>query len=261
MTERIAEKALLLPPITLQEMSGIKLMNRTDTKFVATLEQLVAFLSAVKGKYFIQEIDGKRIASYHTTYFDTDDYEMYRMHHAGRTVREKIRVRTYLDSLDTFLEVKNKNNHGRTKKKRITVGGVYTLHSEKENVVPFLSKVAWYKLEQVSPVIENWFNRITLVNFAKTERLTIDFNLRFHHLKSDGRDALKKVAVIELKRDGNVPSPALDILRETRIKRSGFSKYCIGSALTHKGLKRNNFKERLIMISKMENKQTTIIQP
>ena len=53
-------------------------------------------------------------------YFDTDDYEMYRMHHAGRTVREKIRVRTYLDSLDTFLEVKNKNNHGRTKKKRIT---------------------------------------------------------------------------------------------------------------------------------------------
>ncbi len=102
MTERIAEKALSLPPITLKEMSGIKLMNRTDTKFVATLEQLVAFLSAVKGKYFIQEIDGKRIASYHTTYFDTDDYEMYRMHHAGRTVREKIRVRTYLDSLDTI---------------------------------------------------------------------------------------------------------------------------------------------------------------
>ena len=94
-----------------------------------------------------------------------------------------------------------------------------------------------------------------LVNFAKTERLTIDFNLRFHHLKSDGCDALKRVAVIELKRDGNVPSPALDILRETRIKRSGFSKYCIGSALTHKGLKRNNFKERLIMINKMENKQ------
>ena len=78
--------------------------------------------------------------------------------------------------------------------------------------------------------------------------------MRFHHLKSDGRDSLQRVAVIELKRDGNVPSPALDILRDTRIKRSGFSKYCIGSALTHKGLKRNNFKERLTMIDKMENK-------
>ena len=254
MTDRIVEKALALPPITLEEMSGIKLMNRTDTKFVATLEQLVAFLSAVKGKYFIQEIDDKRIASYHTTYFDTDDYDMYRMHHAGRCVREKIRVRTYLDNGATFLEVKNKNNHGRTKKKRITVGGVDTLQSEIENVVPFLGKHAWYTLEQVSPVIENWFNRITLVNFGKTERLTIDFNLKFHHLKSDRRDSLQRVAVIELKRDGNVPSPALDILRDTRIKRSGFSKYCIGSALTHKGLKRNNFKERLTMIGKMENK-------
>ena len=255
MIDRIAEKAQMLPPISLQEMSGIKLMNRTDTKFVATHDQLVAFLSSVKGKYFIQEIDGKRIASYHTTYFDTNDYDMYTMHHAGRSVREKIRVRTYLDSDDTFLEVKNKNNHGRTKKKRISVGGVGTLENEKENVVPFLGKHAWYRLEEVSPVIENWFNRITLVNYGKTERLTIDFNLRFHHLKSDRKDSLQRVAIIELKRDGNIPSPALDLLREARIKRSGFSKYCIGSAMTHKGLKRNNFKERLRMIDKMENKR------
>ena len=34
-------------PIPLEEMSGIKLMNRTDTKFVATTEQLYAFLTAV----------------------------------------------------------------------------------------------------------------------------------------------------------------------------------------------------------------------
>ena len=251
----ITEKANMLPPITLEEMSGIKLMNRTDTKFVATIEQLHAFLHAVHGQYYIQVKNGERLAFYHTTYFDTDDYKMYRMHHSGRQVREKIRVRTYMDTNDTFLEIKNKNNHGRTKKKRIIVGGVHTLHSEKENVVPFLSKVAWYRLEEVSPVIENWFNRITLVNYGKTERLTIDFNLRFHHLKSDGRHELKRVAIIELKRDGNVPSPALDLLRETRIKRSGFSKYCIGSALTHSGLKRNNFKERLIMINKMENKR------
>lgn len=87
----------------------------------------------------------------------------------------------------------------------------------------------------------------------KTERLTIDFNLRFHHLKSDGRDSLKHVAIIELKRDGNVPSPALEIIRQLRISKSGFSKYCIGSALTNKELKRNNFKERLRMIEKLEN--------
>lgn len=254
MYKGIKEKAQQLPPITLEEMSGIKLMNRTDTKFVASFEQLNAFLLAVQGKYYIQEKEGERLAEYHTTYFDTPDYEMYRMHHCGKKVREKIRVRTYLDSNDTFLEVKNKNNHGRTKKKRIMVEGVDTLRAEGENVIPFLAKHAWYTIDDVSPVIENWFNRITLVNFGKSERLTIDFNLRFHHLKSDEHNKLERVAIIELKRDGNVPSPALEIIRNLRIQRSGFSKYCIGSALTHKGLKRNNFKERLMMIHKMENK-------
>ena len=253
--EKITEKTLQLPPITLKEMSGIKLMNRTDTKFVATFEQLQSFLLAVRGKYYIQEINGKRIASYHTTYYDTADYHMYNIHHAGRQVREKIRVRTYMDSDDTFFEIKNKNNHGRTKKKRIAISGHDAIEQERGNIVPFMAKHAWYTIDQISPVIENWFNRITLVNFGKTERLTIDFNLRFHHLKSDGRHQLQRVAVIELKRDGNVPSPALDILREIRIKRSGFSKYCIGSALTNDKLKRNNFKERLVMIGKMENKR------
>lgn len=254
MTEEIEKKAQILPPITLEEMSGIKLMNRTDTKFVASIGQLHSFLLAVQGKYYIQEINGKRIASYHTTYFDTDDYQMYRMHHCGRTVREKIRVRTYMDSDDTFFEIKNKNNHGRTKKKRISIEALETMHEEYDSIIPFMDKHAWYRIEEVSPVIENWFNRITLVNFGKTERLTIDFNLRFHHLKSDKRDELQRVAIIELKRDGNVPSPALDIIRELRIKRSGFSKYCIGSAMTNDSLKHNNFKERLTMIVKMENK-------
>jgi len=254
MTEEIEKKAQMLPPITLEEMSGIKLMNRTDTKFVASIGQLHSFLLAVQGKYYIQEINGKRIASYHTTYFDTDDYQMYRMHHCGRTVREKIRVRTYMDSDDTFFEIKNKNNHGRTKKKRISIEALETMHEEYDSIIPFMDKHAWYRIEEVSPVIENWFNRITLVNFGKTERLTIDFNLHFHHLKSDKHDELKRVAIIELKRDGNVSSPALDIIRELRIKRSGFSKYCIGSAMTNDSLKRNNFKERLTMIGKIENK-------
>ena len=254
MYSSIAESALLLPPITLQEMSGIKLMNRTDTKFVATIVQLQQFMLAVQGKYYIQEINGKRIAGYHTTYFDTEDYQMYRMHHCGRIVREKIRVRTYLESDDTFFEIKNKNNHGRTKKKRVSIEALESIGRELNTIQPLMEKHAWYSIDEITPVIENWFSRITLVNYAKIERLTIDFDLRFHHLKSNSRDALQRVAIIELKRDGNVPSPALDILRELRITRSGFSKYCIGSALTNKALARNNFKERLTMIHKLEHK-------
>ena len=192
-------------------------MNRTDTKYVATINQLLAFLQAVEGQYYIQEINGIRLASYHTTYFDTENNEMYVMHHNGKLVREKIRVRTYEDTKITFLEVKNKNNHKRTSKKRIEVKAVDSLAEEQERVIPFLGKHAWYDLDEIKPVIENRFNRITLVNFGKTERLTIDFNLRFHNFLSGEKRELQHITIIELKRDGNVFSPSLDIFRKLRI--------------------------------------------
>lgn len=75
MISAITEKAKQLPPITLEQMKCIKLMNRTDTKFVATLAQLNDFLLAVQGKYYIQVKDDERLACYHTTYFDTEDYK------------------------------------------------------------------------------------------------------------------------------------------------------------------------------------------
>ena len=45
-----------------------------------------------------------------------------------------------------------------------------------------------------------------------------------------------------------------EMLRELRIKPSGFSKYCIGSALTNPKLKRNRFKPRFKKIDKLLNK-------
>ena len=45
-------------PITLEQMSAIRLMNRTDTKFVTTLPKLEQLLTMAKDDYFVQEIDG-----------------------------------------------------------------------------------------------------------------------------------------------------------------------------------------------------------
>ena len=110
-----------MAPITLEEMSGIRLMNRLDTKYVASKAQLVQLLQLVQDKYYVQETLERRVIPYLTTYYDTDDHFMYMMHHNGRARRMKVRVRTYVASELTFLEVKNKNNHARTKKKRIEV--------------------------------------------------------------------------------------------------------------------------------------------
>ena len=42
-----------LPPITLEQMESIKLMNRLDTKYVATKRQLIELLQLVQDKYYL----------------------------------------------------------------------------------------------------------------------------------------------------------------------------------------------------------------
>ena len=248
-------------PIFLDEMSGIKLMNRTDTKFVTTVDRLKLLLMLARDDYRIQEIDGRRVASYYTAYYDTPDNNMYIVHQNGHAGRQKLRIRSYVDSGLNFLEVKTKNNHGRTKKKRIDMVGFDPIHpdhgirfqrqDEQYKVYDeFLRKHLRYDPAIMSEKLENHFNRITLVNKCKTERLTIDTGLCFHNLLT-GRDAdLTGLAIIELKRDGLQPSPILEMLRELRIKPCGFSKYCMGSAFTNPSLKRNNFKERMRLVER-----------
>lgn len=240
----------LLQPISLDEMSGIKLMNRTDTKFVTNKAKLAQLLELTQGQYFAQQIEGSRIANYQTTYWDTPLHRFFLEHHNGRAPRQKIRVRTYLDSDMTFLEVKTKNNHGRTKKKRITVPS-----QERQDVVDaggseFTQKLTGATFDNILPTVQNQFQRITLVNYGKTERLTIDFNVTFHNYETEHDAQTGQLVIIELKRDGNVFSPVLDLLRQLRIKPSGFSKYCIGSVMTNASLKNNLFKEKLVRIRK-----------
>ena len=91
------------------------------------------------------------------------------------------------------------------------------------------------------------------MNYGKTERLTIDYDVHFHNLETGNNANVGPLVIIELKRDGNVYSPVLDILRVLRIKPSGFSKYCIGSVMTNRNLKRNIFKEKMVVLSKLAN--------
>ena len=247
-------------PITLDEMSGIRLMNRTDTKFVTTLPMLMRLLEMAKDDYFVQEIDGAHVASYYTVYFDTPDCAMYTAHETGHTNRQKLRVRSYVDSHLNFLEVKTKNNHGRTKKKRISLDDFNPDQSSLFDVqgsayADFLSTNLRYAPQTLSRQLENRFSRITLVNKGKTERLTIDTNLRFHNIVTDQSRLMDDIVIIELKRDGLVSSPILAMLRHLRIKPHGFSKYVIGSALTNRQLHCNRLKPKLNDIARIQSKK------
>lgn len=235
-------------PISLEQMSGVKLMNRTDTKFVTTTEKLRQLLQMARQDYYVQEIDGQRNLEYDTTYFDTLQYDMYRQHQYGHANRQKIRFRTYCISGLQFMEVKTKNNHGRTKKKRIEVKDMDVREQQKSD---FLGQYLHYSIDTLQPVLNNHFSRITLVNKAKTERLTIDSALTFSNLVSGEEKDMGNLVIVELKRDGMVYSPVLEMLRQLHIHPHGFSKYCMGSALTNPELPVNRFKHKLIEIKKI----------
>lgn len=235
-------------PISLDEMSSVKLMNRVDTKFVTTMPRLMQLLEMARRDYFMQEIDGERNSRYTTLYYDTPALDMYIMHHNGCLGRQKVRVRRYIDSGLTFLEVKNKNNHRRTRKKRITISELNIEGAEKRE---FLEKLCWFEVDSLRPAMQNWFRRMTLVNKAKTERVTIDTGLRFHNFVSGLDTSLDQAVIVELKRDGNQPSPLLGILRDLHIQPHGFSKYCMGTALSNPSVKQNRLKEKLRYVDKL----------
>ena len=248
-------------PISLSEMDSIKLMNRVDSKFVTDVASLLRVLRRARDAgYMALEEDGERLHGYDTLYYDTPDRDMYLAHHNGSLTRQKVRVRTYLSSSDTFLEIKNKDNHGRTRKKRTAVPRqAFSRITDDASAKEYLLKKCRYDVTTLSPALGTAFRRITLVNPAKTERLTIDTSLSFSNPRTGRQVSLGDGVIIELKQDSLAASQMLEILLSERIHPLRVSKYCIGSALTDPSLKQNRFKLKLRLIEKTTgNKLTTI---
>lgn len=248
-------KSELFKPITLGEMEKVRLMNRTDTKFWFHVSHLYPLLESVQGDYFILQMHNEVALPYSTVYYDTETNGMFTAHHNGKLNRYKIRRRSYISSGISFLEVKFKNNKGRTIKKRIPADFDYNHFNEKENT--FIQGTTPFSVEDLSPSLINNFNRITLVNKNFKERCTIDFNLSFKH--ESRQKTLDSLVIVEIKADGSPSaSPLALALRNLRIKNSGFSKYCIGRTVLDSDIKRNAFKSKIRMIEKTINTQESL---
>ena len=236
-------------PISLAEMDSVKLMNRIDTKYIVSVERLADILSKAKKNYRILEIDDQREFLYRTTYFDTDDYKMYTAHQNGKLNRYKIRTREYVVSKIHFLEVKFKNNKGRTLKERVkrSEGAL----SFKDAEALFLKGAVPFSVDELTPKLWNKFIRLTLVHKKAQERITMDYNLSFKNEKGEEKE-LPRLSIIEVKQDKyTADSDFLQILKENHIYENRVSKYCIGSALLNPELKYNRFKEKLMIIDKL----------
>ena len=242
-----------LEPITLAEMDSIRLMNRIDSKYVTdevTLGRILADASAAG--YRALTVEGLRLSPYNSMYYDTDGLKMYTDHHNRRLVRQKIRTRVYVSSGLTFLEVKRKNNKGRTKKKRMVIpADAFSDFRSVPKACAFVAEKSDFTADRIAPRMTTAFDRITLVNAEKTERLTIDLHLHFHNVVSGLDAGLGPAVIIELKQDGRADSRMKRILLERRVKPIHVSKYCIGTTLTDPTAKSNRFKLKIKKIEKV----------
>jgi hypothetical protein len=243
----IAKVLEAFDPITLMESQEVKLMERTDTKFVFQEALLPEILVDLAHAYYVLDVDGLRMHRYKTRYFDTPDFKFYRQHHNGQRDRFKLRVRSYLDTDEDFLEVKRKDNHNRTRKSRLpSEAKISTLSPE---VQSFLDASLPANDAIFIPTLVNSFYRISLVSKHDKERLTLDFDIQF--LSPTTQFTLPGIVIAEVKQPRfSVQSAFIRKMREQNHRSTSFSKYCVGAALAYPNLRRNKFKPLLLNIQK-----------
>ena len=195
MIDQIVSTVDAMPAISLAEIQTLALLDRLDVKFIMHEAQFAQMLARVQERYRVLEINGVRPGRYYTTYFDTPDFTMYQTHHSGTRVRHKVRWRWYIDSKVVFLEVKEKTNRDRTIKTRTPIPApVSELGDLAETWMPTSLQV---NAATLRPVVSNRFRRITLADFERQERITIDLGIEF---SGDGRViALPGRVVVEVK--------------------------------------------------------------
>ncbi len=236
-------------PISLSEMDRVKLLNRTDIKFVFNKEKLDGILSEARPNYYVLEINGVRFSNYDTQYFDTDNYKFYIDHQNQRTNRYKVRMRSYVDSNMHYFEIKHKTNQNRTIKSRIKIP--YQEEVIQGKAAELLIKETGILPEMLNSTLRINCKRTTLVNKQFTERVTIDYDIKYYI--NEKWHQYPEIVIIEIKQERMKKSEFVQIMRKYRLHSVSLSKYCFGIANFIPGIKKNNFKTQILYVNKISN--------
>jgi VTC domain len=233
--------------VSLQQLDGVKLMNRVDQKFILHQHELNDLLAEILHSYNVLEIDGKRLFKYSSLYYDTDALNFYTDHHNGKPNRIKIRSREYLDTGTAFFEIKKKIKGFRTEKYRIKKSG-----DQENDQVLEQALLKHHQLDHIPlvPSILIDYSRITLSAKDLSERVTIDTDLLFK--KEQGEESMGGLVIIEVKQDQvKRESPIIQALRKRRNRPFGISKYAMGMVLMNAVNKTNAFRHKVSKIKQL----------
>lgn len=234
------------PAISLREVnSTAALQRRLDNTYLVTPGQLRRLGGAIGPSFRVLEIDGRRLMRYASVYFDSADLELFRAHRQSRRRRFKVRVRTYVDSGTSFVEVKTKSGRGETVKHRIPQPPALRTSLD-DRATAFVRRVIrdqyGVNVPSLIPALESRYRRATLVDTQAGERLTCDIGLCWAK-GADGRVSGPDKVLLESKTTGR--GQVDDILASCGIRPLSMSKYALGTALLRPDLAANKWNRLL----------------
>jgi hypothetical protein len=234
----------LLRPIGLDELLvRASLLTRLDRKYMLPLVDLPVVLGGLDEDVRVLEIDGERQFGYESLYYDTPGMDGYLGAARQRRRRFKLRVRTYLDSGERFVEVKTRGPRGETVKDRIPYDGdPHRLSREARAYADTVLAGAGIDARHLrfEPTLTTRYRRTTLYLPASDSRLTVDTGLTWSLPGGTSELRAPDRAIVETKA-GRAGSSADRLLWSLRHRPLPVSKYGTGLAALRPELPANRW--------------------
>lgn len=243
-----------LPTVGLGDVvATAELLDRVDRKYLVTPDVVESACRRVADRARVLEIDERRSFGYRSVYFDTPDLRHYLAAARRRPVRSKVRIRTYSDAAESYVEVKVRDRRGRTVKHRLPtlVDRAWVLTPDEVRFAASRCDESSDDLAQLRPALETTYRRTTML--VDGQRVTIDVGLRCRVVHPRGAEAtaagdpagicaevgIGELVVVETKSADHRAGGFDRVLWHAGIRPLRFSKYAVGMAALHPDLPAN----------------------
>lgn len=248
--ESLAASLAEVSPASPELLEMRELLCRSDTKFLVPARLLAPLVKALAEDFRVLRGERGDVSAYHTLYYDTPELQCYHDHRRGRRLRQKVRVREYLDRSMSFVEVKCRRSEVLTVKKRLRrEPGAGALTADER---AFVAAHCRFPTESLGPVARVAYRRAILLGVASNERVTIDVDLAVG--SGAELEALEGVAIVEVKQPSfSASTRAMRALRDLEMRWLSLSKYCTSMVLARGGLPCHRFLPALRALERMRS--------
>jgi hypothetical protein len=209
----------------------VSLQRRVDNKYLLPWERFAEMAGPLRESHQALAIDGDRVFSYSSVYFDTPELLCFRDHVEGRVPRFKVRSRLYHESGVCSFEAKVKLDDDETVKENLDYDS-----ADHGRITPearsFLEEVIQRSTgraapDNLEPALTTRFRRGTLGARDGSDRVTIDLEVRLERPDESAVCLVPGHVVVETKSEAG-EGRCDRLLHEAGIAPISLSKYRLG---------------------------------